>query len=130
VGRSDLLGAAKVVSKVPQVDPGTRTIKLRAEIAEGAASLYPGVFVEGSIAHGKGRSAAAVPVSAVINVAGQDVVFVELNEGSFELRPVVLGVFDGTAHEVVEGVSAGDRIATGGVFLLKSTMLGGEGEGD
>lgn len=130
VGRSDLIGSAKVVSKVPQVDPGTRTIKLRAEIDAGGASLYPGVFVEGSIAHGEGRRAAAVPVSAIINVAGEDVVFVELNEGSFELRPVVLGVFDGSAHEVVEGVSVGDRIATGGVFLLKSTMLGGEGEGD
>ncbi len=128
VGRSDLIGSAKVVSKVPQVDPGTRTIKLRAEIVEGGASLYPGVFVEGNIAHGEARLAAAVPVSAIINVAGRDVVFVELSEGSFELRPVVLGVFDGVAHEVVDGVSAGDRIATGGVFLLKSTLLGGEGD--
>ena len=113
---------------MPQVDPGTRTIKLRAEIIVGGDSLYPGVFVEGNIAHGEVRLAAAVPVSAIINVAGQDVVFVEVGEGSFELRPVVLGVFDGVAHEVVEGVSIGDRIATGGVFLLKSTLLGGEGD--
>lgn len=128
VGRSDLIGSATVVSKVPQVDPGTRTIKLRAEITEGSASLYPGVFVEGNIAHGEPRLAAAVPLSAIINVAGEDVVFVELSEGSFELRPVDLGAFDGVAHEVVDGVSVGDRIATGGVFLLKSTLLGGEGD--
>lgn len=130
VGRSDQIGRAEVVSKVPQVDPETRTIKLRARILGGGASLYPGVFVEGSIAHGAARVAAAVPVSAIINVAGEDVVFVELSEGSYELRPVVLGVFNGQVHEVVEGVVVGDRIATGGVFLLKSTLLGGEGEGD
>jgi cobalt-zinc-cadmium efflux system membrane fusion protein len=130
VGQSDRIGRARVVNKVPQVDPGTRTIKLRAEIIEGGTSLYPGVFVEGAVAHGDARLAAAVPVSAIINVAGEDVVFVELAEGSYEVHPVVLGVFDGVAHEVIEGVAVGDRIATGGVFLLKSTLLGGEGEGD
>ncbi len=130
VGQSARVGRARVVTKVPQVDPGTRTIKLRAEILGGGSSLYPGVFVEGVVAHGDARLAAAVPVSAVINVAGDDVVFIELSEGTYEVRPVVLGVFDGVVHEVIEGVTAGDRIATGGVFLLKSTLLGGEGGGD
>jgi len=130
VGQTDRVGRARVVTNVPQVDPGTRTIKLRAEILEGGASLYPGVFVEGTVAHGEARLAAAVPVAAIINVAGEDVVFVELAEGIYEVHPVVLGVFDGVAHEVIEGVAVGDRIATGGVFLLKSTLLGGEGEGD
>jgi len=128
VGRSDLFGRARIVTKVPQVDPGTRTIKLRAEIIEATASLYPGVFVEGTVAHGEVRRAAGVPVSAVINIEGDDVVFVEVGEGSFEARPVELGVLDGAVHEVLGGVAVGDRIATGGVFLLKSTMLGGEGE--
>jgi RND family efflux transporter MFP subunit len=128
VGRSDQLGRATIVTKVPQVDPGTRTIKLRAEIVNDNVSLYPGVFVEGSVAHGEARRAAGVPASAVINIAGDDVVFVEVGEGSFEARPVELGVFDGTAHEVLGGVAVGDRIATGGVFLLKSTLVGGGGE--
>jgi len=130
VGQSVRVGRARVVSKLPQVDPETRTIKLRAEIIEGGPSLYPGVFVEGVVTHGEARLAAAVPVSAVINMGGDDGVFVELSEGAYEVRPVVLGVFDGVVHEVIEGVVVGDRIATGGVFLLKSTLLGGEGEGD
>jgi len=130
VGRPDKHGRAKVISNVPQVDPGTRTIKLRARIVDSVFSLFPGAFIEGWLAHGEARLAPAVPVSAVINVNGGDVVFVELDEGSFELRPVVLGVFNGDVHEVIDGVEVGDRIATGGVFLLKSTMLGGEGEGD
>lgn len=130
VGRPDEVGHATVISNVPQVDPGTRTIKLRARIVDSDFPLFPGVFVEGTLAHGKPRMAAAVPVSAVINVGGSDVVFVEVGEGSFELRPVDLGVFNGEVHEVIDGVEVGERIATGGVFLLKSTMLGGEGEGD
>lgn len=130
VGRSDEIGRAEVVSKVPQVDPGSRTIRLRARIVDSDFPLYPGVFVEGSLSHGEPRMAAAVPVSAVINVGGSDVVFVEVGDGAFEPRPVALGVFDGADHEVVDGVQVGDRIATEGVFLLKSTMLGGDGEGD
>lgn len=128
VGRPDLVGRATVVSKVPQVDPGTRTIKLRAEIDDGGSALYPGVFVEGSVAHGDARTSAAVPESAVINAGGEDVVFVERSEGVFELRPVTLGVLDGGHHEVIEGVGVGERIAVDGVFLLKSTWIGGDGE--
>jgi RND family efflux transporter MFP subunit len=129
VGRPDRVGRAKVISRVPQVDPGTRTIKLRARIVDGGSALYPGVFVEGTLAHGEARRAAAVPVSAVINFGGRDVVFVQLTEESFEVRPVTLGVFDGEVHEVVAGVEVGDPVAVGGVFLLKSTLLGAEGEG-
>ncbi len=128
VGRPDMVGRAKVVTKVPQVDPGTRTIKLRAEIIDGSSELYPGVFVEGTVTHGGERTVAAVPDSAVINVAGQDVVFVERGEGVFELRPVTLGVSDGDHREVVAGIEVGDRIASKGVFLLKSTWLSSEPE--
>lgn len=128
VGRPDMVGRATVVSKVPQVDPGTRTIKLRAEIVEGGSTLYPGVFVEGSVEHGEKRTATAVPDSAVINMAGRDVVFVEQRDGVFELRQVKLGVFDGAEHEVIEGISVGERVATRGVFLLKSTLIGSGSE--
>ena len=77
-----------------------------------------------------GVTANSLALGLMDNVGGEDVVFVELTEGTYEVRPVVLGVFDGVVHEVIEGVAVGDRIATGGVFLLKSTLLGGEGEGD
>jgi cobalt-zinc-cadmium efflux system membrane fusion protein len=129
VGRPDGPGRATVLSRVPQVDPDTRTIRLRARIAEPGSQLYAGLYVEGLLTHGETRLAPAVSEAAVINLAGDDVVFLSLGGAAFEARRVELGAFDGGFHEVVAGLAVGDRVATGGVFLLKSTLIGG-GEGD
>ncbi|HSL16585.1 MAG TPA: efflux RND transporter periplasmic adaptor subunit [Methylomirabilota bacterium] len=129
-GRPSERGRATVLSRVPQVDPDTRTMRLRARIVEAGSDLYAGVFVEGEIDFGEARTAPAVPTSAIINLAGEDVVFVDRGDGAFQVRPVRLGVSDGDHREVVSGVAAGDLVATTGVFLLKSTLLGGGGEGD
>jgi RND family efflux transporter MFP subunit len=130
VGRTGERGRAKVNSSVPQVDPGTRTIRLRARLVEAGSALFAGVFVEGEVDHGEARLAPAVPASAVINLTGEDVVFVVTGVGAFEVRPVRLGVADGEEREVVTGVTTGERVAATGVFLLKSTLLGGDGEGE
>ena len=130
VGRTGERGRAKVISSVPQVDPGTRTIRLRARLVEAGSALFAGVFVEGEVDHGEARLAPAVPASAVINLTGEDVVFVVTGVGAFEVRPVRLGVADGEEREVVTGVTTGERVAATGVFLLKSTLLGGDGEGE
>ncbi|MEE4271861.1 MAG: efflux RND transporter periplasmic adaptor subunit [Thermoanaerobaculales bacterium] len=127
-GRPSSPGRAVAIQRVPQVDPGSRTIKLRARIEEAGAWLYPGVFVEGTVTSGDPRSGPSVPTQAVINLAGRDTVFVHRQGGAFEARSVVLGASDGDFFEVVSGVGPGDRIATGGVFLLKSTLVGGGGE--
>ncbi|MCU0305874.1 MAG: efflux RND transporter periplasmic adaptor subunit [Thermoanaerobaculales bacterium] len=129
VGRPEGPGRATVLSRVPQVDPDTRTIRVRARIVEPGSQLYAGLYVEGQLTQGEARVAPAVPESAVINLAGDDVVFVSRGGASFEARRVELGAFDGGYHEVVTGLATGDRVATGGVFLLKSALIGG-GEGD
>jgi cobalt-zinc-cadmium efflux system membrane fusion protein len=64
----------------------------------------------------------------VINLEGNDVVFVSRSDGAFEPRVVTLGIFDGEYHEILSGLEPGERIATGGVFLLKSTLVGGGGD--
>jgi cobalt-zinc-cadmium efflux system membrane fusion protein len=127
-GQPSSTGRAVAIRRVPQVDPGTRTIKLRARVEHAGPWLYPGVFVEGTAEGGAGRRGPAVPTGAVINLEGRDTVFVHRQGGAFEPRAVVLGASDGDYYEVLSGVARGDRIATGGVFLLKSTLVGGGGE--
>jgi cobalt-zinc-cadmium efflux system membrane fusion protein len=127
-GQPSSTGRAVAIRRVPQVDPGTRTIKLRARVEEAGPWLYPGVFVEGTAVGGAARTSPAVPTRAVINLEGRDTVFIHRQGGAFEPRTVVLGASDGDFFEVVSGVARGDRIATGGVFLLKSTLVGGGGE--
>lgn len=129
VGRPADLGRASVVSRVPQVDPTSRTLKIRARIVDPGENLFPGAFVEGMLTHGEARQSPSVPESAVISVAGNDVVFVAIGDGSFEMRPVELGLSNGSRYQVLSGVESGEKVAVDGVFFLKSAMMkGGDGE--
>jgi RND family efflux transporter MFP subunit len=128
VGQTGGAGLGRVLSRVPEVDPNTRTLKVRAAIEREVGGLYPGVFVEGELRHGEPRTALAIPKEAVIVVEGQDSVFVRRDHETFERVAVSLGEAEGGFVEVVDGLEAGNRVATGGVFLLKSAMLAAAGE--
>jgi RND family efflux transporter MFP subunit len=130
VGKPDLVGRGVVVTRVPQVDPDTRTIRIRARIVDGDGSLYPGVFVEGTVHHGGDRRAPAIPRSAVIGVDGRDAVFVQVAPERFEIRRVGLGQADGESVEVLDGLDVGDDVVVEGAFFLKSTLVKGSGEGE
>jgi Cu(I)/Ag(I) efflux system membrane fusion protein len=125
---SGAAGLARVLSRVPEVDPDTRTLRVRATIERGIGGLFPGVFVEGELRHGEPRTTLALPTEAVIVVDGEDSVFVRRSDERFECVAVSLGAREGGFVEVHEGLEAGDRVATGGVFLLKSAMLASGGE--
>jgi len=125
VARPEAVGHATVVTSVPQVDPTTRTIVIRASISDSQAPLVPGVFVEGSLTHGEARSAPSVPEAAVTRLGDNDVVFVQVGPDTFEIRPVVLGQFNGTRFEVKSGVEPGEDVVVKGVFFLKSAVLKG-----
>jgi len=128
VARPEARGTATVLTSVPQVDPTTRTIVIRASIDASRAPLVPGVFVEGMLTHGEARTAASVPEAAVTRLGADDAVFVRLSPDTFEARPVVLGQFNGSRFEVSSGVSEGEEVVVEGVFFLKSAMLKGDGE--
>lgn len=129
VGRPDLMGRATVVSRVPQVDPETRTVKVRARIVDvGGESVFPGVFVEGTVTTGKAHTAPSVPESAVIRLGAGDVVFVRTGPSTFEARPVELGLFNGTRYQVRSGVALDEEVVVQGVFYLKSVAISGEAE--
>jgi cobalt-zinc-cadmium efflux system membrane fusion protein len=129
VGRPSVTGRATVITRVPQVDQATRTVRVRARISRDQPSLYPGVFVEGSLIHGTPRTSPSVPSGAVISIGGSDTVFVRRTADTFEVRPVELGAFNGSRYEVVQGVETGEEVAAQGVFFLKSVLVrGAEGE--
>jgi cobalt-zinc-cadmium efflux system membrane fusion protein len=130
VGKPDASGRGEVVTRVPQVDPNTRTIRIRARIIDGDPSLFPGVFVEGSVLHGGVRRVASIRESAVIGVGGRDTVFVRVAPDTFEPRAVTLGQTSGGSSEVLAGLQVGDEVAVEGAFFLKSALVKGSGEGE
>lgn len=60
----------------------------------------------------------AIPEIAVIDTGMRKIVYTEFADGVFDAREVVLGPRVGEYYQVLEGLSAGQRIATRGAFLI------------
>ena len=60
----------------------------------------------------------SVPETAVIDTGDRKVVYVEAQPGVFEGRQVVLGPRIGDRYPVLDGLTAGDKVAAAGAFLI------------
>ena len=69
----------------------------------------------------------SVARSAVLMAGDNSVLYVEKEPGVFEIREVTLGAMTDTVAVILDGVSAGETVATDGNFLIDSQMqLGGK----
>jgi cobalt-zinc-cadmium efflux system membrane fusion protein len=109
----------------PEVDSTTRTAKARAALANPDGVLRANMFARAEIALAKAKPTVMVPAAAVQRAKGVALVFVRLAPDQFEARRVRLGLVQGDAVEIVEGVKAGEAVATRGSFLLKTETLKG-----
>jgi membrane fusion protein, heavy metal efflux system len=112
------------VAHVGQViDPVSRSTDVRIRVDNPKVHLRVGQSVEATITSGTApREALLVPHAAVVYVDGKATVFVAENETRVRAVPVRLGASDGARHEVLEGLQAGELVASGGVFALKSEL--------
>ena len=110
----------------PRIDTATRTAQVRIELANPGQALKIGMFVNVAFATIGGSEATTpvVPVAAVQNINNQQVVFVATTDPNvFALRPVRLGPQTNGYYPVLEGLNVGDRIVTGGSFMLRAEWL-------
>ncbi len=76
----------------------------------------------GFTAEASGAEALVVPRNAVLMAGNNSVLYVETKPGRFEIRRVVLGPSCGNQIVILEGVEAGEQVATRGNFLIDSQM--------
>ena len=108
-----------------QLDPETRTLKVRVQVPNPGTLLKPGMFASVDVQRESSRTALFISGAAVQDVNGQSAVFVETKPGTFAVRPVLLGQTRDGNVEVTSGLQAGDRVVTKGSFILKSQLLKG-----
>ncbi|HZS09038.1 MAG TPA: efflux RND transporter periplasmic adaptor subunit [Blastocatellia bacterium] len=109
----------RVARTADTLDPKTRTIKVLVELDNSRALFRPEMF--GRIRHVEAvRQMPVLPVGAVIQGDGNNVVYVEQSKGRFELRQVGLGARVGDVVAIISGVSPGERVVVDGVMLLRS----------
>lgn len=115
------------VSYVSDVlDPQTRTARVRCELANPGLRLKLDMFANIQVPTTFSREAIAVPTSALQQVEGTNVVFIQRDDTHFEVRSIVTGNTVNGQLEVVSGLSEGERVVTEGAFHLKSILAGKE----
>jgi RND family efflux transporter MFP subunit len=109
----------KLIAVGGAVDAQTRSVPVILEFSQPDDRLRLGMAVRAQLFAGAPREAVAVPVSAVLDENGINVVFVMTGGESFERRPVRVGVRDGDWIEVAEGLEPGQRVVSRGAYLVK-----------
>jgi membrane fusion protein, heavy metal efflux system len=106
----------------PQVDPTTRTAKVRIEVSNPREQLRLGMFADVSIEGAEHTSIARIPRAAVQNVDNRTVVYLvdPGQAGRFIEREVHLGDFSGSGVDVVSGVEQGERVVSDGSFFVRA----------
>jgi RND family efflux transporter MFP subunit len=103
----------------PEVDPMSRTLKVRVELENPGMLLKPEMFADVEFRVGA-AARLSVPVEAVLDSGRMKTVFVDLGDGRFEPRHVQTGERFGDRIEILVGLKAGERVVTSGNFLIDS----------
>jgi len=110
-----------------QLDPQTRTAKMRCIIANPDRDLKPEMYATVSVSVAE-RKALAIPRSAMLRLGDQTVVFVQMGTAPnglirFERRPVAVDEDEGGDYlPVTHGLERGEKIVTSGAILLAGMM--------
>ncbi|AKU11573.1 secretion protein HlyD [Azoarcus sp. CIB] len=109
----------RVQAILPEVDPGTRTLKARVELANPGAQLAPGMFVSVAL-NTAAEEGVLVPTEAVIQTGRRSVVMLAEADGRFRPVDVDIGVESGGQTEIKHGLEAGQKVVVSGQFLVDS----------
>ncbi|MBI5475132.1 MAG: efflux RND transporter periplasmic adaptor subunit, partial [Ignavibacteriales bacterium] len=103
----------------PTVDPSSRAVRIRAEIANGSAELRLDMFVNAAIKT-KLPESIVVPITAVLSTGTRQVVWIQKDAGVFEPRLVKIGERSNEYVQVLDGINEGETIVTSGGYLIDS----------
>jgi len=122
--RAPALGGAafkgKVTAILPEVNPATRTLKMRVELANPAGALVPGMFATVMLKPAARVEMLQVPSEAVITTGKRSVVVVALGDGRFAPVDVEIGIEANGQTEIRKGLEAGQQVVVSGQFLIDS----------
>jgi RND family efflux transporter MFP subunit len=106
----------------PQVNPGTRTAKVRVEVPNPRGELRLGMYAEVIVTAASGAPTPIVPRSAIQHIRDRTVVYLADPKvpGRFTEREVRLGQTSGEQVAVTAGLQPGDAVVTDGSFFVRA----------
>ncbi len=125
-GRQRLTGRVNFLDNA--VDTATGTLRVKAEFANAASKLWPGMFVNVTLAPRTLAQASVVPVQAVQTGPDSRFVYVVGEDGKVASRVVTVPYLD-AGIAVVSGVEPGAKVVVEGAQNLRPGTLVAVGEG-
>jgi membrane fusion protein, copper/silver efflux system len=110
----------KVSTLLPAVDPVTRTLKARIELANPGQRLVPDMFATVNFSPDVRRDVLLVPSEAVIRTGKRSVVIVVQADGKFVQADIETGSESKGQTEIRKGLEAGQTVVVSGQFLIDS----------
>jgi membrane fusion protein, multidrug efflux system len=102
----------------PRIDPQTRTLRVKALLANSDGRLRPGLFARADLGVAVREGVPMIPENAVLQRSDGSVAFVLDDSGRAQRRNVELGVIRDGLAEVIKGVSVGERVVVRGMSRL------------
>lgn len=110
--------SGKVAVVYPQINPETRTARVRIEIDNKDGALLPEMYVDVDLSTGPSEPVLTVPESAIIDSGTRQIVIMDKGEGRFEPREVKTGARSDDLVEIREGVEEGNQVVVAANFLI------------
>jgi membrane fusion protein (multidrug efflux system) len=127
----DQVFSGQILAVNPEIDQITRSVRVRANLANKGEMLRPGMFANVEIMLPSKDDVLAIPATAVLYAPYGDTVFVieeQQDETSGEQQLVLrqqvirLGETRGDFVAVTKGLKEGEQVVTSGVFKLRPQM--------
>ena len=122
-GQSSRLPAGRFSSIGRVLDPLTRTVPIIFAFDNARLGLPVGQSVFLHLLMDPTPPHPVVPASALVDDSGQPIVFVQREGETFERRAVTLGPRSGDLIQILDGVSAGERVVIKGAYLVRLASL-------
>ena len=127
----ELSFVGRITASNPDVDLSTRSVRVRAKVANPDEALRAGMFADVTVVMPDKQKVLPITATAVAYATFGDSVFVieeQKNEQSDETEKVLrqqfvrLGESRGDFVDVIDGLKAGETVVTSGVFKLRTGM--------
>lgn len=122
LGDQRIAGEVSLLSA--EVDPNTRSARVRVVVKNGNNTLRPGMFARVTVFAEEGERILSVPEEAVQTVEGEPSVFVPVDgePNTFAKRPIKHGKSISGYVPVLSGLEEGEPLAVAGSFILKAQL--------
>lgn len=109
----------------PAIDPKTHRLPVRADVGNPDGALKPRMFARFHIATGPARRRPAVPEEAIVQRGARARVWVAGPHGTLAVRTIRTGAVRRGMVEVLSGLTAGERVISGGSLFIDRAARGG-----